>query len=73
MNPIEPGSHVLARSASGELLERRAITGPVAGEDFRVVWVCRDEEWEEARADGREPDGIPWPAGDVKAAEHVRA
>jgi hypothetical protein len=73
MNTIQPGDHVLARAANGDLLERRAITEPVAGDDFRVVWVCTEDEWLDAEAESREPDGIPWPAGDVRATEHVHA
>lgn len=70
---IQPGSTVSVRAANGTILERRAITGPVPGDDFRVVWVCPLDEWEGAQAEGREPDGIPWPAEDVKVAEHVPA
>lgn len=62
---IEPGTHVQVRTASGELLPRRAITEIVRGEDFPVVWVCREEEWEAAQIEGREPEGVPWPAEDV--------
>jgi hypothetical protein len=35
------------------------------GEDFAVVWVCREEEWTAAQREGREPVGIPWPADAV--------
>lgn len=73
MTTIQPGSQVLATSASGEPLERRAITEVVDGDDFRVVWVCREEEWMAAQAEGREPDGIPWPATDVVLAEDAQA
>jgi len=73
MNTIQPGDHVLARAANDELLERRAITEPIDGDDFRVVWVCTEDEWLEAEAESREPDGIPWPAEDVKVVERVPA
>jgi|tagenome__1003787_1003787.scaffolds.fasta_scaffold20947431_2 hypothetical protein len=69
MTKIEPGTRVLATSATGEQLERRAITEPMNGEDFRVVWVCREDEWLGAQSDGREPEGIPWPAEAVRAAD----
>lgn len=69
MSQIDSGSRVFATSASGEQLERRAITGRIDGEDFPVVWVCREEEWATAQAEGREPEGIPWPAEDVRAVE----
>lgn len=65
---ITPGTHVLARDAFGQLLKRRAVSGPVQGHDFEVVWVCREEEWEAAQAEGREPDAVPWPAEDVRVA-----
>jgi hypothetical protein len=73
MTPIQPGSHVLARSANGEQLERRAITEPMNGDDFRVVWVCPEEEWLAAETEGRPPEGIPWPADDVRAVEYAQA
>jgi hypothetical protein len=69
MAMIEPGSKVLARNAFDELLERRAITGVQPGYDFPVVWVCSEEEWQAAQAEGREPEGLPWPAKHVQLAE----
>jgi hypothetical protein len=71
MERILPGSKVLARSAYGDLLPRRALTGVVMGRDFQVVLVCSEEEWDAAQAEGREPEGIPWPAEDVKLDEHA--
>ena len=73
MAVIEPGSRVLARSAFDELLERRAVTGVQPGHDFPVVWVCSEEEWQAARAEDREPQGLPWPAEDVRLAETPEA
>jgi hypothetical protein len=73
MAVIEPGSRVLARSAFDELLERRALTGVQPGHDFPVVWVCSEEEWQDAQAEGREPEGLPWPAEDVRLAEKPEA
>ena len=69
MAVIEPGSRVLARSAFDELLERRAVTGVQPGHDFPVVWVCSEEEWQAAHDEGREPEGLPWPAEDVQLVE----
>jgi hypothetical protein len=69
---IEPGSKVLARSAFDELLERRAVTGVQPGHDFPVVWVCTEEEWQRASDEGRQPEGLPWPAEDVQLAEEGR-
>jgi hypothetical protein len=68
---IERGNQVRVRDASGSLLERRAITGVEMGVDFEVVWVCREEEWELAGVEEREPEGVPWPAEDVQLAEPV--
>jgi len=62
---IRPGNRVLARSAFDELLPRRAVTGPVRGIDFQVVWVCSEDEWEAAQEEGREPRAVPWPVEDV--------
>ena len=73
MAVIEPGSRVLARSAFDELLERRAVTGVQPGHDFPVVWVCSEEEWQAARGVDREPQGLPWPAEDVRLAETPEA
>jgi len=69
MAVIKPGSRVLARSAFDELLERRAVTGVQPGYDFPVVWVCSEEEWQGAQSEGREPEGLAWPADDVQLAQ----
>ncbi len=66
---IERGSYVWARSATNEQLERRALTGVEDGYDFKVVWLCSEREWETAQAEGREPEGVPWPAEDVRLAD----
>ena len=65
---IERGTPVVVRDAFGEELRRVALSAPKRGEDFPVVWVCRPEEWEAAQAEGREPEGVPWPREDVQAA-----
>ena len=65
---VAPGQKVLARSAFGEQLPRRAASGPTEGVDFLVVWVCSEEEWMAAEQEGREPDALPWPAEDVQPA-----
>src|SRR5256885_13823849 len=66
--PIRAGDRVSVRTASNRLLERRAITGIVMGHDFEVVWVCREDEWEAARTEGRRATGLPWPADAVQLA-----
>jgi hypothetical protein len=62
---IKPGERVLALNARGERGERVALSGPVMGRDFLVIWICRPEEWVAAHAEGRKPEGVPWPAEDV--------
>lgn len=61
-----PGDRVLARNAFGQENERRAITGVMDGQDFLVVWICDDAEWTRAHNEGRDPEGIPFPAEDVR-------
>jgi hypothetical protein len=68
---IRPGNRVAARDAFGQENPRRAISGVSAGHDFPVVWICREDEWEAAQQEGREPDGVPWPAEDVHVREDV--
>ena len=65
MQAIEIGQKVIARSSADKLLEKRALTGVVMGDDFPVVWVCPEEEWNAAQREGREADGVPWPADAV--------
>jgi len=39
--------------------------GPVEwGQDFRIVWVCTEDEWREF---GDEADPMPWPVSYVEA------
>jgi hypothetical protein len=63
---ISPGTHVLAKAADGQELPRRAVTDVIDGEDFPVVWVTTEDEWESAEAEGRRPEAWPWPAEDVQ-------
>lgn len=72
---IERGALVEAAAADGSVRKLRALTGVVAGGDFAVVWACSEREWEAAQAEGREAQGIPWPAEDVRVVEagHVAA
>jgi hypothetical protein len=66
MTEIKGGDLVTAIDAEGEELPRRALGGPEQGGNFEVIWVCREEEWHAAQREGRYPDGVPWPAEDVK-------
>lgn len=63
---IEAGQRVRVMTAFGRTVEKRAVTGVIAGEAFRVVRVCSDDEWLAATAEGREPASSPWPAEDVQ-------
>jgi hypothetical protein len=62
---IRAGMPVSVKTALGEVLPRVALTGIVQGGSFAVVWVCREEEWQLAKREGREPMRVPWPAEDV--------
>lgn len=68
METIERGARVVVVDASGDALQRRAVTGVTPGNEFAVVWACRQEEWDAAQGEGREPDAVPWPAEDVRLA-----
>lgn len=71
MPQVKPGSPVTIITRSGEHLPRRALTSVEPGSDFLVVWVCREEEWEAAQREQRQPLGVPWPADDVLPAATV--
>jgi hypothetical protein len=71
MTAIQPGVKVHAQARDGQLLERTAMTGVIDGDDFPVVWVCRDEEWDVSQREGREPEGLPWPVDSVRVLESV--
>jgi len=71
MLAIAAGSLVRVRTASGEWVDRRAVSGVVDGYDFSVVWVSTEQEWNEARGTGREPEALPWPAADVIPRENT--
>ncbi len=73
MTGIEEGSEVVAMSARGEPLKKRALSGVVPGHSFEVVWVARPEEWDLAIQEGRPPEGVPWPAEDVRAVVRASA
>jgi hypothetical protein len=68
MATIEQGQTVMVRTADDRMLERHALSEVVMGDDFEIVWVCREEEWLAAQAEGREPSAVPWPAEAVVAA-----
>jgi hypothetical protein len=63
---IACGDTVEVINAWGERSVRVAATGVFAGRDFPVVRVCSQDEWAAAAREGREPEGVPWPAEDVR-------
>jgi hypothetical protein len=65
MNRIRAGDLVEVRTSGERRLQRRAASGVVPGASFPIVWVCRDEEWQQAPAEAREPNVTPWPADAV--------
>jgi len=73
MDDVTRGQAVVVRTATGESLAKRAVSGVEPGHDFPIVWVCREEEWQSAEAERREPDAVPWPAEDVTPVERVNA
>jgi hypothetical protein len=66
---IAPGARIIVRTADDRRVGGRAITAVIDGLDFPVVWVCAENEWCAAKAEQREPEGIPWPAEDVEPAD----
>lgn len=72
MENFQVGDHVEVVDAEGEHLPRRALGGVKDGEDFPVVWVCREDEWVAASREGRQPEGVPWPAEDVSTSAGSR-
>lgn len=63
---IAPGDHLMARTAKGQMVPRRAVSGITEGETFLVVWVCDEGEYDRAASEGREPAAVPWPANAVE-------
>ena len=73
MIKTETGQRIEVRDAFGNWLPRIAL-GPVdPGDEFAVVWACREEEWDAARAESREPESVPWPITDVRLVGKVPA
>lgn len=68
---IKPGDLLVVRDAAGHDRPKRALGPVTSGGTFDVVWACREEEWQAAHVEGREPEGMPWPAEDVRLAEGV--
>ena len=58
---IQVGDRVKVVTADGSELRRVAISGPVDGDDFRVVWVCKPEEWPRETMDVNSGTSMAWP------------
>ena len=67
MSKIRRGDQLVGAAADGQERELYALGEVIAGGDFAVVWVCSRDEWEAAQFEDREPEGIPWPADELKA------
>lgn len=70
---IKPGDVLHVTTASGSTAIMRALSSPVDGVDFPVVWACTEREYRDAVADGADlerVDGIPWPFSAI--AEVIR-
>lgn len=66
---IDVGAVLEATTSSGTIVRLRAISKPMKGLNFPVVWVCTEEEFERSRAARDEADGLPWPLDAVRLAE----
>jgi hypothetical protein len=73
MQNFKAGDLVVVIDMTGKALPKRALGPVVPGGSFDVVWACREEEWVTAQTEGRKPEGLPWPAEDVRLAEGARA
>jgi hypothetical protein len=62
---IKPGNLVVARTAFGNEVEKRALSAVNISGRFPVILVCSTTEWDTALAEGREPIPTAWPADDV--------
>lgn len=68
---IEAGTVLEVVTASGERVRMRALDQPRQGHDFRVVWVCTEQEFKRARQTGERPRGIPWPYHALRVLEQL--
>ncbi len=65
---IDRGTRLVVRTALETHLPVRALGPAEEGHSFKVVWVCREEEWDRAQAEGRQPIAAPIPESDVLRA-----
>jgi hypothetical protein len=71
MDEFKAGDLVIVVDVEGQKRRKRALSPVLQGGSFPVVVACREEEWQAAQAEGRDPVGIPWPAEDVSLLEHA--
>jgi len=64
---IRAGATVRVTTADGKRLRRIAVTGPVDGDDFRVVWVCKPDDWPEVGGVVSSDMTMAWPVESVVA------
>ena len=67
---IERGTPVEVTTAAGSHVRMIALGPRSQGRDFPVVWVCTEGEMNDAQREGREPQGLPWPADALRVLEH---
>jgi hypothetical protein len=71
MDELKIGDIVVVVDAEGTRRRKRALSSVMQGGSFQVVWACREEEWQAAQAEGRDPVGLPWPAEDVSLLDEA--
>lgn len=58
---IQRGDLVDVTTADDQVVRMKALSGPVRGRDFPILWVCSEAEWQRAELAGEDAEGIPWP------------
>ena len=66
---IKLGDHLVVRTAFGNEVKKRAVSGIDSSGRFPVIRVCSLSEWDTALDEGREPTATAWPADDVRLEE----
>lgn len=70
---VKRGTVLTVQDACGRKFRKRALGPVVDGHNFPVVWMCSEDEWAEAQAEGRDADGRPWPVEDIQSIEAASA
>jgi hypothetical protein len=66
----KPGERVVLRVADGSWRGGfRCISAPLTEDEERRVWVATEEEYRQARREGREPAGDTWPISQMVLAD----